>query len=585
MADQKPMIISGFKPGSLKLVCDVPKCFALLGGLPTRKRWIERTLVFSPTGASIEYILKHWPDAQWEDDAKAELDRYLSNKMIEDNNREDKKVVLTDESGYQFKTNPFNHQLQGFLLGRDHTAYAYFHEQGCGKTKVVLDGFAYLWEHNLVDVLIIVAPNGVHSNWIVEEVPAHLPERIPAESYYYKASMKRRELLDIEIAAQPPTALHRDCIIVAFNVEGFTSKKACRLIEMFLKNHRCMMVIDESNSIQNHRADCTKYLTKIGERALFRRITNGTPITRGVENLFSQFKFLDPIILGHENYWTFRAQFCVMGGFQNKKIIAYQHLDELTKIIDGHSHRVLKKDCLDLPDKLYKKHFFEMTPQQLIAYETVRRQTLEELEEVFGKDDGLRLSKEIAITKLLRLQQIACGWAPTPAGDGPVALMGGNPRLEALLTLLANSETKGIIWCTAPGSKANIQLIAEQLRTGKYGQFVEYHGGVDSEERIKNIKRFQERDEVRWFLASKAAYRGLTLTAAQQAIYYTNSYDLGIRLQSEDRNHRIGSEIHDKVLYTDIYTNGVDKKIVASLRSKKALADLINQDPKSIFME
>lgn len=579
------MLIKPYKPGSLQIECDVPRCFALLSALPTRKKWIDRTMVFAPTGAAIEFIQTHWPEAVWVDEADDELTRWQTVKMLEQNTKENKLVELEDPEHYAYKTQPFAHQHQGFLLGREHKAFAYFHEQGCGKTKVVLDNFAYLWEKNEVDVLIVIAPNGVHSNWLINEVPAHLPDRIPAQCYTYSASMRPKALSELTQIAGAASSTARPCIIAAFNVEGFVSRKAQHILDAFLANHRCMMVVDESNSIQNPSAERTKYIVKAGRKSRYRRIACGTPITRGVENLFSQFKFLDPMILGHENYYTFRAQYCIMGGFEQRQIVGYRHIKELADIVDGHSHRVLKKDCLDLPDKLYKKHFFEMTPAQVVAYDTVRKSALEDLEEVFGTEHGRELAKEIAITRLIRLQQITCGWVPFSADQAPVALAGPNPRLQALLTLLEDAEGKGIIWVTASSSRADISLIASHLSRGKLGGFVEYHGGIPDKEREYAIEQFQNNPAVRWFLASKAAAVGLTLTAACQSFYYNNNFDLRIRLQSEDRNHRIGSEQHDKILYTDIYTTGIDKKIVTSLRNKKSLADLITKDPKSIFME
>ena len=568
------------------LTGNIGRHFLLLQSLPGFHKWVDRTLVFRATGANIAYIMEHFPDAEWLDGSQEYVNNYIDMKMQEQTLRAMKGEQLQDDSGYEFKTVPYDHQRHGFILSRDIKAFALLYEQGCGKTKVALDNFAYLWEKDLVDVLIVVAPNGVHSNWIIEEVPVHLPDRIPARCFTYSnhLSKKAREEIENE-AKQFKFRKRRPCTIVAFNVEGFTSERAKELILEFLRNHRCMMVVDESNTIQNPSAVRTKFLIDIGERALFRRVLNGTPITNGVENLFAQFKFLDPLILGFDTYTTFKSEYCVMGGFEHHKVVGYRNVSKLADTIDGNSHRVLKKDCLDLPEKVYKRHMFEMTEQQFELYEAVRKSSLAELERLLGKEEGRKRAQELAITKLIRLQQISRGWVPFTKGEPAQLISGGTPSLDALMTLLENVCGKAIIWVNAPNSVVDIAAIVARLRKDKLGDFVEYHGGIKDEMRELAKKRFQTDPKVKWFVASKAAAVGLTLTAADQSFYYTNNFDLRIRLQSEDRNHRIGSEIHESILITDIYTTGIDKKIVTALRAKKSIADQITRDPASLFME
>ena len=570
---------------SLVLTGNIAANFILLGQLPATKKWDGRSLVFKPCGAAIEYILTHWPESVWVNGAERTRDEWLKVKMAEENTRADKHADLVDESGYEFKTKPFAHQLKAFILGRRNRNFAYLHEQGCGKTKVAIDDFAYNFEADLVDALVIIAPNGVHSNWIINEVPDHLPDRISRACVAYAANLTKREIEDARrLAIQKPVT--RAARVFAFNVEGFVSQKAKDLLESILKHHRCMVVVDESNCIQNNSAMRTKYLTKACAKVAFKRIMTGTPLTNGVENLFSQFRFLDPNIIGYSSFFAFRAKFCIMGGFEQRQIVGYRCTEELATIVDGNSHRVLKKDCLDLPEKLYKRHKFEMLPAQKKAYEAVRKGALDDLELLFGEGKGQELAQELAISRLIRLQQISSGWTPHSSGETAIPICeGNNPRLEALEALLANADGKVIIWVNATGSVADIAAIGRMIYREKLGGHVEYHGSISTGDRELAISRFQRDKGIKFFLASRAACAGLTLTAADQAMYYSNNFDLRIRLQSEDRNHRIGSEIHQHILYTDIHTTGIDEKIVKSLRAKKSVADLITRDPKSLFME
>jgi hypothetical protein len=567
------VIIRPFKAGDLVVECKVGPNFALLSALPGRHKWIERKFIFKPTGASIAYIIKNWPEAQWIEGAEVNLKDFHDARILGETVSAQKKIEeWFDDGGHPFKTKPFDHQLKAFLISRDMSVFALFHEQGCGKSKVVVDTTAYLYTKEEVDTLIVIAPNGVHTNWILNEIPAHLLGDIPAWTGVYKASLKPKEYLELMEAATKEVGKLR---IITFNVEGFISSKAKALMEHWLKNSKAIMVVDESQRIKSHGAERTKYLTKVGRKAKYRRILTGTPVTRGVENLFSQFRFLDPMIIGHDTFTAFRSEYCVMGGFENRSIVAYQNLPELIARIDGYSHRVLKKDCLDLPDKTYKRHPFEMEKFQRMLYDQVRTSALDELEKTLGLEKGQEMAKAIAITKLLRLQQIACGWFPE-AQPRPLP---HNPRMEALDEVIEDAgDGKIIIWSRFV---ADIQVMAK-----KFGEHaLTYYGATSTKDREFAVKAFQDKsNRKKFFISNKAGSTGLTLTAALNAIYYSNDFDLETRLQGEDRNHRIGTE--GTVVYTDLEAEkSIDRKIINALRKKKSIADMVTQDPISMFME
>jgi len=257
-----------------------------------------------------------------------------------------------------------------------------------------------------------------------------------------------------------------------------------------------------------------------------------------------------------------------MGGFENKQIISYQNVDELTRNIEGHSFRVLKKDCLDLPDKIYQRHYVEMTAKQKKLYQTMKKSFVAELE-------GNMIEAPEAITRLLRLQQILCGWFPSEEGLSQID--DKNPRIEALKEILSDIDSKVIIWARF---KADLRAIERAL--GDLA--VSYHGDVTTDARELAVDRFQNDPSIRYFIGQpQSGGIGLTLTAADYAIYYSNSFDLEQRMQSEDRCHRIGTK--NNVTYIDIETRkSVDSKIIKALREKKNLADVITKDPISLFM-
>jgi len=535
-----------------------------LSSMPGFKRWVGRDLLFAPTGANIHHLSKFWPDAEWDKDAVPILDKYLETLTEAANTKEDKDKDFVDQGDFLFKTKPYDHQRKAFYLSRDKESFALLMEQGTGKTKVIIDNAAYLYAQGKITALVVVAPNGVHRNWLRKEIPAHMPDWCITQSAYYAAGMSARDLDKFKdvMSAQ-------DCLrIFSFNCEAFVSNRAIELMDNVLLSNQTMLIVDESSRIKRPGAKRTKVITKFGKVARYRRILTGTPVTKGPEDVYSQFKFLDPNILGYDSFYSFRARYCVMGGYEQKQIVSYQNVDELTSSIGGHSFRVLKKDCLDLPDKIYQRYPVELTKKQRKLYDQMKKDFFTEL-------DGDHVSAPEAITRLLRLQQIICGWFP--AEGSLVQIDEKNPRIEALLSALSDIDCKVIIWARF---KADIRAIGAVLGDAA----VSYYGDVSNDDREHAVEAFQEDPTVRYFIGQpQSGGIGLTLTAAECAIYYSNSFDLETRLQSEDRCHRIGTK--NNVTYIDFESpKTIDTKIINALRDKKSIADMITKDPASMFI-
>ena len=537
----------------------------ILNTLPSYKRWIGRDLLFQPTSASLGRLHKFFPDIKWDEDVQHHLDNYIKTLRTAEQIRKRKEDQTPEKDDFLFKTEPFEHQRKTFYLSRDQKVFALLMEQGTGKTKVVIDNSAYLYSKGEISALVVIAPNGVHRNWI-REVDTHLPDWCEHQITYYRSGMNKKEIEAFESVRSS-----KDCLkIFTFNVEAFTSPKAVHWMEKILLSNDVMLVVDESTRIKTPGAKRTKLITKFGKQVKYKRILTGTPITKNAADVYAQFKFLDTQILGYDSFYSFRNQYCVMGGFEQRQIIAYKNLDELSRNVEGHSFRVLKKDCLDLPPKIYQRHFVEMSERQKKMYNTMKKGFIAELE-------GNVIEAPEAITRLLRLQQILCGWFPTE-NERVQPIDEKNPRIEALKDVLEGIESKVIIWARF---RADIRAIERLL--GDLA--VSYHGGVDSDARELAIDRFQKDPAIRYFIGTpQAGGTGLTLTAAEYAIYYSNSFDLEQRLQSEDRCHRIGTK--NNVTYIDIECQkSIDSKIIKALRDKKNIADIITKDPISIFLE
>ena len=467
---------------------------------------------------------------------------------------------------YKFKTTPYAHQREAFMLSAQKKVYALLMDMGTGKTKVCLDTIGHLFEKQEIDFSIIVAPKGVIANWL-GEIETHLPERIEREIVLWKPALtkKFRETLK-ELSTPSPGKMK----FLLMNVESFSSKKGVGVAEYFIKNFKVFMAVDESTTIKNRQAKRTKSISKLGLGARYRRILTGSPVTRSPLDLYSQMNFLDEDILGFNSFYAFQGRFAViqrrtMGAHSFNHIVGFRRLDELTEALDKHSFRVRKEDCLDLPDKVYMRREVELTKEQKKAYEQMKHFALARLQ-----SGELSTTKNV-LTQLMRLQQICCGNLTDDAGV--IHPLPSN-RIDALLDICDEIQGKALIWATWT---RDIRSIAEALRDRFSVQAVAtLHGETPDSERQKVVETFQDRQsELRFIVGHpKTGGYGLTLTAATTVIYYSNSYDLELRIQSEDRAHRIGQTC--KVTYIDLISpKTVDEKIVRALRNKINIADTI----------
>ena len=469
---------------------------------------------------------------------------------------------------FEFKTRPYDHQRKALEDSWAAEYYALFMEMGTGKSKVAIDNIAVLYEAGKIDSAMIVAPKGVYDNWAKGEIETHFPDRIEKNVMLWRAGKSKRydtNLVDFI------TEKFDGVKMFVINVEAFSSQKGLDAAKAFLfQNPRNMMIIDESTTIKNRKALRTKNLVALRERALYRRILTGSPITKSPMDLFSQCDFLKDRALGFNSYFAFQARYAqvqrrTMGHRSFQQIVGYQRLEELTNKLDQFSNRVLKEECLDLPDKVYVKRVVPLTNEQTNVYNQMKLLALAQM------DSGELATTASVLTQIMRLQQICCGFLQPDEGD--MREIKSN-RLDELINLSEEVQGKAIIWATYTH---DIQRIADALR-GRFGPeaVATYYGGTPQEERQEIVQRFQNRsDPLRFFVGQpKTGGYGITLTAANTVIYYSNSYDLEIRLQSEDRAHRIGQP--NKVTYIDLVApDTIDEKILTALRAKIDIASQV----------
>ena len=463
---------------------------------------------------------------------------------------------------YKFKTKPYAHQLSALEKSWDKDEFAYFMEMGTGKSKVLVDNVAMLYDKGKINAALIIAPKGVYRNWYSQEIPNHLASHIDHKTVLWTATTSKAKDKEYQQLLNVDLDLH----ILIMNVEAFSTKKGLEFASKFLNCHKAIMAVDESTTIKTPTAKRTKAICAIGKLAKYRRILTGSPVTKSPLDLYTQCEFLNENLLGFGSYYTFRNRYAIMkqanfGGRRVQLVGGYQRLDELSKILKPFSDRVLKENCLDLPEKTYIERQVELTDEQKKTYETMKSAALASLK-------GKMATAPHILTQLMRLHQITCGHLKND--DDSITEIKNN-RITSLLELLEEVEGKVIIW-------ANYVYDIKQIVAAiskKYGEdsIVQYYGAIAADVRQNNIEKFQDpKSPARFFVGNpQTGGYGITLTAANNVVYYSNGYDLEKRLQSEDRAHRIGQK--KAVTYVDLIApKTIDEKIRKALRKKINIA-------------
>jgi SNF2 family DNA or RNA helicase len=462
---------------------------------------------------------------------------------------------------YKFKTKPYKHQLDALEISWNKEVYAYFMEMGTGKTKVLIDNMSMLYDNGKIDGALIIAPKGVVGTWYKQEIPTHLVDHVENKAILWQSNFTKEYSRKLGNLFKSDADLH----ILIMNVEALSTTKGVDFASKFLSSHNTLMAIDESTTIKNPKAKRTKNILRLSKLAKYRRIMTGSPVTKNPLDLYSQCEYLDPFCLDFASFYAFRNRYAEMrtANFYGRsvQIVAkFRHLDELAEKLKPFSYRVLKEDCLDLPEKTFMKRVIELSKEQRELYAQMKKMALAML-------NGKVVTTKTALTQIMRLHQITCGHFT--ADDGSVQDIKNN-RLDELMNVLDEIEGKVVIWAHYQYDVKKI--IKEIQKVHGPGSVVDYYGLTPKEIRQNNIEKFQSDDEVKYFVGTPATGGyGITLTAASNMIYYSNGYDLEKRLQSQDRIHRIGQK--KPVTYIDLIAEDtVDNRIVKALRKKINIA-------------
>lgn len=535
---------------------------SIVSNMPDRRfRKASRVWAAPALSRNIKYMAAHMNNPQmFSEEALA-----VFNKKRADLS-EKPKGEIQFPAWYDFKNAPMPHQKDGLHKFFPLNEAAILYEQGLGKTFTSIN-LATAWRMtNAIDSVVVVCPSSIKLVW-QDELDKHCP--IPTQRHTLVAGKYK--------AADSFIEEKQDFQWLMVGIEALSQGKAIDYVKKFMLSRRCAMIIDESSNIKTPNKIRTDKCIDLGKQAYKRVILSGTSVTQGVEDWYTQFKFLNPDILGFDSFYTFRANYCITvsvdvgfspnGGVKTvQKIVGYQNEAELIEAVAPYTMRVEKKDVLtDLPDKIFMNRYIEMNPTQKKLYNDMKDELIVELE-----------NEEYEVTtvleQMLRLQQITGGFYPWDNGEKvvPKPIPGKNPKIEEMKHLLDEIDGKVIIWCQF---RCEIELVAETLGNMDIG-YVEFHGGCDDDEKQHAVHSFRNDKRVKVFLATRAAAYGLTLIESSNSIYYSQGYSLEQYLQSQDRNHRIGQK--DSCNYIHLLCDKtVDVKVIKALQAKKNVADMI----------
>lgn len=461
----------------------------------------------------------------------------------------------------QFKTKPYEHQQEALDKMDGQANYAILAGVGTGKSKIMIDDASRLYRQGAIDTLVILSPIGVHRDaWVGDDetpglVAQHLPDDIPREVAYTVTGKPSYGLAKLE-----PMGGARELKVASVHYEALSSGGCAVTVANIIKRAKgCMIVADESQKLRSPGSKRTKVAWRYGQLAQFRRITTGTPLSQGWQDLYAQYKFLDWSIIGCRTFTEFKAQYCLETRYDRfTKITGYRNVPLLERLIAPVTYQIAKNACLDLPAQHWQERSVLLTSEQMAAYKSMEKDLMLEL------SSGVVLDVENAVTRILRLEQIVAGHLPDGSG-GWTPL--NNNRVDAAVDICQQTDGKVLIWCRFIPDR--VQL-AEAFKKEGIG-FAVYEG----KERSEALAKWRRESECQVLIANPVSGgTGLTLNEAATVIHYTLSFNFEDLEQSEGRNHRIGQT--QKVTYITLRAKGTtNDHVIRTLRGKRNIADAL----------
>jgi SNF2 family DNA or RNA helicase len=472
---------------------------------------------------------------------------------------------------------PYEHQkravdaaVRGIL---DDGYHALFMEMGTGKTKTTIDAWRALLTMGDFNALLVVAPKAILSVWSDEEIPRHGPSDYGLYVWDGRTSAKAAAQFESVLRSSRPA-------ILLVNVEAFqTVPDAMRdMVRRFLKDRTALMVVDESSTIKSPDAKRAKNIVLAGKLAAGRMILTGTEITNSVLDLYMQFEFLKPGFWEVRNYFLFRARYAILedaygaGRRTFKKVVGFQRVGELMDRITPYCSRALKRDCLDLPPKIYMTIRVELSEPQKAAYKSLK-------DHLAALIEGKVLTVPNKIALFTKFRQITGGMV---CMEGEKAVIDPHPpKLAALIADVEDSSEQAIVWASFTHE---IDMVAAAL--SKVAKTVKFYGEEEQAARDEAKRLFQS-GEARFIVMNPqcGAY-GLNFQNAHIQYFYSRSLRPADNWQGEDRIHRSGQTetcVYKTLLARDTVDERIETLLAAKTDVRSKIQDMTIEDMFSII--
>ncbi len=455
----------------------------------------------------------------------------------------------------------YNHQKEAIKFAVNNGGCcAFFHDPGLGKTLAGLEVFKYYKSINPELRLLVVCPLSLINAAWGEDIRKFTDFSFAS----FKELKKLREVPDI----------------VVINYEALISKKSLPVVEALIKTHQFMCILDESSRLKNNKSKTTKTLLSLAEYFKYRIIASGTPMPNSELELWGQINFIQPETF-HKSFYAFRNTYFhlerngmirmgnrymskdeLRGIFSEgwKYAITDESREALMNEIKPITHWVKKEEALDLPEKIDELRDVTLTPQERRAYKEMENMLITEI-------DGIEVTAQIALTKLMKLRQVTSGFLYSEKGESlPIGKSSKVKELGNVLEELGKQQV--IIWVQF---KHEVQVI-ERLIREKFGSVTTLYSGT--KDREEAIRQFQQ-NEVQYLIAHpRSAAHGLTFVNCSAMVFFSLDYSYEAHVQARDRIHRIGQGSTCLYVYL-LASDSIDGELLQVLQRKQSLQDVV----------
>ena len=446
----------------------------------------------------------------------------------------------------------YDFALDAFEKGK---AVALLADMGTGKSMMTIAITGTLEAEKDVKKMLVVCPKSIVGVW---------------EDEFRKFADYRYALTVLDGTMEKKRSAFNYMQGAALQIIVVNYESCWRLESEITKWKPDLIVCDESSKIKTPSASQSKALHRLGRLSKYNIILTGTPITGSPLDIFSQYKFLDDSIFG-TSFYLFRNRYAILGGYQNRMIVGYRHLDELVEKVHSIAFRIKIEDAVDLPPFIDETRAITLEPKAQSLYRMLEQDCYAELA------NGEVTARNV-LTQLLRLAQCTGGFIRDDIKSEAQQVSGAKlDALEDIIDTCLDEEKKVVVFARFV---PEIEAIAAMLKKKKIGYAQIYGATTD---RADQVKKFQEDPDVKVFIGQlQTTGMGLTLTAANVAVFYSLDFSYANYEQSRARIHRIGQK--QKCLYIHLVGKGtVDEKILNALKHKGDIAKIMVDDWRSLL--